>query len=289
MRRIHSWLVVLSLAGLAAVACGGGDEAEEEESFEIPSNAAAIGSTGLYLPRAQPATAPIPTPGANAPRIMGVSAIRTGEYSFSVHVEVESSATIAHAYLDFGANGVFKAPTTPVTSISSSTDRPLTACGVAASNQGITCTSACLAACSCLACSDDTMELNAEQACALNCSVYDQLGALEDEPYDGSEEKFASILYKGDAALGLPGVASQLGCGTSACVSASLSSPRKSWAVEFQTPTVPELTPMFATQVVTQDAAQVSAPAAAARVQVGNTCAKSTDPSTTSKAAARCR
>lgn len=283
MRRTHSWVVVLSLAGLVAVACGGGGEAGEE-AFEIPSNAEEIGSTGLYLPRAEPATLPRPTSGASTPRIMGVTATRTGPYSFSVHVDVESTATIAYAYLDFGEDGVFKVPTTAVTTGSSSTDPPLTACGVAAKNQGITCTSACLAACSCLSCSDDSVELNAEQACALNCSIYDDLGALEGEPYDGSEQKFASILYNGDSSIGLPGVASQLGCGTSACISASISSPRKSWAVEFQTPTVPEVTPLFATQVVTEGSAQVSAPAAAARVAVGNVCSKSNELDLTSKA-----
>jgi hypothetical protein len=265
MRIVRSWLL-LALTGVASVSCSG--DGDDEDSFVVPTDAVAIGTTGLYLSHAQSATMPTPTQGANAPRVMGVSAHRTGDHSFAVQIDVESTVTIAYAFFDFGVDGVFKVPTTPVTASANSSDKPLTACGVAASSQGITCTSACLSACSCLSCSDDDIERNTEQACALTCSIADKTGSLDLEPYSGSEDKFASILYKGDATIGLPGLASQVGCGTGACVSVSLSTPRKSYAVEFQTPTVPQATPMFAPQVASSDVAQVSQPGAPAKLNV---------------------
>jgi hypothetical protein len=146
----------------------------------------------------------------------------------------------------------------------------LSLCGAAASSQGITCSKACLSACSCLQCASDSTETNAEQACALNCTVYAQNGLLSGSPYNGSEATFAALLYNGTS--GVPGVATQLGCSTNACAKAPSPTETKrtrSWQLELETPTFPSATPMFAPQFVSADPAPVaSSPAAPATVRI---------------------
>jgi hypothetical protein len=206
-----------------------------------------------------------------APKLVSTSAVQTGDHSYAITFEVQSVSDIAYIYLDFGPSGLYRARPTQKVSQTTSTDPPLTICGSVAASQGITCTSACLSACSCLQCASDSTETNAEQACALNCSIYAKNGLLAGSPYNGSEATFASLLYNGTA--GVPGFATQTGCSASTCMKAPSPSETttrtRSWQLNFETPTFPSTTAMFAPQFVTADPAPIaSAPAAPASVKI---------------------
>lgn len=283
--------MALAVLALASISCGAFDHAfgvdaykhqntddagaDEDaqldpDEFEPSWNSVPIGQTDLYLPGGEKATPPSASTSDTAPMITRVTAVKTGPQSFSLFLDVENASSLAYVYLDFGDAGVYRVkPTLASPTASTTTDTPLTACGVAAQNQGIVCTSACLSACSCLKCPSASEETNAEQACALNCTLYDRQGLLAQSPYYGSEAKFASFVYNGNPELGLPGLISQTSCSASACVSAPSLEPAKTskaWEVHFETPTVPELTPLVAPQVVTDDTPIASPPMAPASV-----------------------
>jgi hypothetical protein len=262
------------LLAASSSACGLVDDAfdpkvdlpDVEEPFAPSSDTVRIGGSDLYLSGGSSAASmPTPSTSASAPKLISTSAVQTGDHSYAITFEVESASDIAYIYLDFGGSGVYRAKPLLKPTESTSADPPLTICGVAASSQGITCSKACLSACSCLQCSSDSTETNAEQACALNCSIYAQNGLLAGSPYNGSEANFASMLYNGTA--GVPGFAAQTGCSASACKTASTSTPatsqRRSLQLSFQTPEIPSATPMFAPQFVTADPAPVNSPVAA--------------------------
>lgn len=264
--------VGMSLAVLIFSAWGVG-EGCGCQSFSIPPDATKIGTLDLYIVGTKVESLPAPSTSSAAPRLIALTAYENGPYSFSMNFEVESEADVEFVYLGFGANGIYKAKVHPERLLAEGGgDTPITACGIAATNQGITCTAACLSACSCLVCPDRMVELNGEQSCAFNCTVYKNQGALAAAPWYGSEKTFASRLYKGGD--GVPGFAAQLGCSASTCVSAPVpgAKRKKSVSIDFSTPinlsTTTLSTSMLETAPTTSNPVYRSEPGAAATVSI---------------------
>lgn len=240
MNPVHTLFAVLVLSSWGVgEGCGC-------QTFSPPEGATKIGELDLYIEGTKVTELPTPSSDPAAPRIVAIRGYKTSPTSFEMHFEVESYRTIEYVYLDFDTNGIYKAAVTEV--LEAGTDAPPTACGVAAQQQGITCTQACLAACGCLTdCPDEQIELNAEQACALNCTIADNSNALNGPPYNGSEKTFASVVYNGLPSSGLIGVATQAKCSASKCGPPPDPNQKKKkrWSMTFSTPTVPMAQPIF--------------------------------------------
>lgn len=239
------------------------------QTFSPPEDATKIGELDLYVVATKVPSLPSYSNDAAAPVIVDVTAYKSGPSSFELNFDVESYSSIKYVYLNFGSDGIYKAAVTEA--LGAGVDEPPTACGVAASQQGITCTKACLAACGCLsACPSEQIELNAEQACALNCTLYDNQGLLDDAPYNGSEKNFAAYLYKGLPGTGLTGVAQQAMCSASSCAGAPdpNKKTKRTWTVSFSTPNVPELVPLSSTMCEQDTSTPVATSAPAERGSV---------------------
>ena len=238
------------------------------QTFSVPEDATKIGELDLYVPGATKVPSlPVGSRDPAAPVIVDVVAGKTGPHAFELQLEVDSYSDIRFVFLNFGSDGIYKAP---VTEALAGGEEPPTACGVAAEQQGITCTQACLSACACASCSDSQVELNLEQACALNCTLYDRQGLLDKEPYNGSEKTFASVIYNGQH--GVPGTATQAGCSTTKCAAAPNPNQKRKrmWSLTFATPNVPELVPLSSTmcQQDTSTPVATSEPFAKAEVRI---------------------
>lgn len=233
----------------------------EPAGFTVPRNAERVGDLDLYLPDAERTALPDPSLWSDTLSIIDVRVEQVGAYDYDVHFDVEGTDAVRFVILDFGADGVYRVAPTPTPP-----DAPPTACGIAASQLGVTCSSACLSACGCLQCSDSVAELNAEQACALNCTLLSDNMGLAGEPYNGSEQVYADLLYRGSEEYGLVGVAAQLGCGVSACGETAGTRTRVTFSVRFVLPELSQATLNFVPQVVADDTPYVSPPAGAAMI-----------------------
>ena len=238
------------------------------ESFSVPSNGVQVGTSELYILGGTIAQLPTPSTSDTAPKILNVTAKRTGTFTFAISFDVEGDGDIGFAYFDFGGDGIYKAE---VAEEILANDKLPTACGVGAAAAGVTCTPACISACACLSCSDSQFEANSKESCAFTCSANDKAGVVDRPPYNGSEKAFASLLYNGSPEDGIPGlVASVPNCNASTC-----EAPRKrtkGWSVKFTTPTVPQVTPLFSSMVETNsgsDAPVASQASARATVAIG--------------------
>lgn len=263
------------MVGIVLAACGG-DEATAE-SFHPSEDAVEIGTTGVYLRDGERVDeAPSPTTTPNAPVITSASAKQTGtnEFELKLEVEHEPGATIAWAFLDFGEHGVYRthvhAPSAVAPAGGGSGDYAKT-CREMMAKQNISCTDACISACACVTCGDSTVLNNLKLACATTCSANVSSGAIDSAPYDGSEAKLADVVYNGSPDVGLQGTATAAGCNASACGDGAGDDDTgrtKPYAITFEAPSVPELTPLVAPQVQTDDTPITSEPFGEARVSV---------------------
>jgi hypothetical protein len=239
---LHSVQAALAVLVLSSWGVGEGCGCQ---TFSPPEGSTKIGERDLYIEGEKVSSLPAGSSDPRAPVIVDIKGYKTSPQSFSMNFDIESYYDIKFVYLDFGADGIYKAAVTEA--VGAGVDEPPTACGIAAEQQGITCTQACLKACGCLsACPSEQIELNVEQSCALNCTLYDNQGLLEGAPYNGSEKTFAAAIYKG--MYGLTGLASQAMCSASSCAAAPDPSKKnkRSWSLNFSTPSVPELVPLSA-------------------------------------------
>lgn len=275
MRERIRWIGVLAVLGVTAAACGGSGD-DETPAFQPSSGAVQIGTTGIYLPHgSRVESAPAPTKSEDAPAIKSVTAAQTGTNTFVLTLNVDASALHLprSAYLDFGADGVYKTPFDLAKAAASGTADYAQQCRDLLAKQNITCTDACIQACACVTCSDATIAKNLKLACATTCSANVSSGAIKSAPYNGSEVTLANVVYNGSPEDGLQGSAKQAGCDASACPTGSTSTDstgRKTatYLVTFEAPTIPQATPLVAPQVQTVDPVITSEPAGAARVSL---------------------
>lgn len=259
-------MACMTIVALTLVACS----SEQAQTPFTPSpNFQEVGTSGIYIYNAGLAEKPTPSSGPGAPKITEVTAAHVGGNRFIITLHVENEEDIADAYLDFGEHGIYRVRPAPHAALGAGDFGA--GCRDALASQKIPCTDACITACNCASCGDPAIEKNLKQSCAITCSANVHSGAIKSAPYNGSEETLAQYVYNGAPEYGLQGTAKQAGCDASQCTSAKPPAGTrtvKPWDIYFESPTIPQLTPLVAPQVQTADAVETSQPFAAAKVSV---------------------
>jgi len=207
----------VSLAAAICTACTVTDEKPKTQAQPAGVEVPGVG----FLVGGRKSNDPMPTPtntGAE-PVISDWFFVGTNEaFTLNVVVNSELSLEAVHVQID-GQHYVVDA--SPEYAWTGSVD----ACEMITSQQGYSCTQACLDACACVTCDDSVIRDAIHGSCAGECSIGVQQGTVGPghEPYT-SEVAFADIVYNGTVINNTPvdGVlASFPGCEASKCAAAA--------------------------------------------------------------------
>ncbi len=205
-----------------------------EPDDEFICQGACIGNGEFSLPDGRVHNGPMPEPtmGDGAPVVSNVAWTRISDTETGLDFTIQGSAASA-VYMEY--DGVVYV-VDPLVVDGGSGSYSVDACNVLAQQQGYSCTTACVKACSCVDCDDATMEKNIVDSCAVNCSIYSHQGQIGPEPYT-SEEVFADFIYNGNAEWGISGMLQSLPqCSGDVCSSRAAAQEEKRMRVSFYHP-----------------------------------------------------
>lgn len=177
----------------------------------------------LWMQNGEKSPDPMPTPTTygDEPVINGYTATKTGDTSFRIELDVTSIYPVTKVHLEMNGEH-YIADIEP-----QGTGEPgdIDACQILADVTGITCTQACVDACTCAECSDPTIQRNAEQSCAVGCSTSYAQGQICSGCAFRDEIDAADKLYNGYDSV--PGLLDSMPCDGSVC--AALNVPPPIW------------------------------------------------------------
>ena len=203
---------------LAASASGSLNGCVDESDGGFRCEGPCVEGLGLSIPNGRPYEGGLPaaTNTGAEPVITGTEWIRENDDTLLLVVTAEPDVVFNQIYIEINEQ-VFI-----IDSVESLVDSGrLDFCGVLESSQGIACTDACITACQCVLCADELVEHNARGSCTTTCSIWAYNDGFGPEQAYESEVQMANLLYNGDPAIGLIGLAGQTECTADVCAASA--------------------------------------------------------------------
>ncbi|MFH1435315.1 MAG: hypothetical protein ABIJ56_06330 [Pseudomonadota bacterium] len=179
-----------------------------------------VGDLPMYVEgEKSPDPMPTPTSYGDEPVISGYTATATSGTTFKIEFDVISPYPVTKMHMEMNGEHYIADIEPQGTGEVGDID----ACQILADATGITCTQACVDACTCVTCSDSTIQSNIRQACSVGCSTSYAQGGIGPGQTFASEVDAADKIVNGYSTV--PGLINGMPCSGSVCSAVNTTPP----------------------------------------------------------------